>query len=276
MTSLQIPTNQDLLWPTLKALETKNGSASIQELLQQMAADLALPGEVLDTPHLRNGRPTSLREFNYRAAWSRTYLKNAGLIENVSLGRGIWVITEKGRAIQNEDEVRKLARPKAAGLSNGGTPVVEPPDWKEDLLDIVRSIDPSAFERLCGLMLRKSGFTSVEITGRSGDGGIDGVGVLRVNLISFHMLFQCKRFSGAVGAGAIRDFRGAMVGRADKGLFITTGSFTRDAEREAVRAGAPPIDLIDGGDLCDQLKDLRLGVRMVEVPELVRDFFSHI
>ncbi len=124
----------------------------------------------------------------------------------------------------------------------------------------------------------KSGFTKVEVTGRSGDGGIDGAGVLRVNLLSFHVWFQCKRYSGSVGAREVRDFRGAMVGRADKGLFITTGRFTGDAEREAVRDGAPAIDLIDGMDLCDLLKDLRLGIatETVEVAEVNASFFAGV
>jgi restriction system protein len=115
-------------------------------------------------------------------------------------------------------------------------------------------------------LLREAGFLKVEVTGRSGDGGIDGIGVLRVNLLSFQVLFQCKRYQGSVGAGAIRDFRGAMVGRSDKGLLITTGTFTPDAKREATRDGAPAIDLIDGDQLCDLLKQLKLGVHteMVE------------
>ena len=116
----------------------------------------------------------------------------------------------------------------------------------------------------------------VEVTGRSGDGGIDGSGVLRVKLISFHVLFQCKRYAGSVSASEIRDFRGAMVGRADKGLFITTGAFTKDAKREAVRDGAPAIDLIDGMDLCILLRDLGLGIstETVKVVKPRQEFFD--
>lgn len=129
-------------------------------------------------------------------------------------------------------------------------------------------------------MLRESGFVRVAVTGRSGDGGIDGTGVLRVNLISFHVLFQCKRYAGSVGAGMVRDFRGAMQGRADKGLVITTGTFTADARREATRDGAPAIDLIDGETLCLLLKDLRLGVavtqRVMEDVAVDRAFFHAI
>jgi restriction system protein len=140
------------------------------------------------------------------------------------------------------------------------------PYWKDKLLEILRGVRPDAFERLAQRLLREAGFIKVEVTGRSGDGGIDGIGVLRVNLLSFQVLFQCKRYQASVGAGAIRDFRGAIVGRSDKGLLITTGTFTPDAKREATRDGAPAIDLIDGDQLCDLLKQLKLGVRtdMVE------------
>jgi restriction system protein len=104
-----------------------------------------------------------------------------------------------------------------------------------------------------------------EVTGKSGDGGIDGNGVLRMNLVSFQVLFQCKRYKGSVSAGTVRDFRGAMQGRADKGLIITTGTFTPDARREATRDEAPAIDLIDGEALCEHLKKLGLGVRVEQV-----------
>ena len=134
------------------------------------------------------------------------------------------------------------------------------------------------FERLAQRLLRESGFTRVEVTGRSGDGGIDGKGILRVNLVSFHVLFQCKRWKGSVGPAVVRDFRGAMVGRADKGLVITTGTFTAEARREATRDGAPAIDLVDGDLLCQLLKDLKLGIRirLVEEVEVDPAFFSSI
>lgn len=143
------------------------------------------------------------------------------------------------------------------------------PHWKDQLLTVLRATEPGAFERLAQRLLREAGFLKVEVTGRSGDGGIDGIGVLRVNLLSFQVLFQCKRYQGSVGAGAIRDFRGAMVGRSDKGLMITTGTFTPDAKREATRDGAPAIDLIDGDQLCDLLKQLKLGVKTEMVEKMI-------
>jgi restriction system protein len=138
---------------------------------------------------------------------------------------------------------------------------------------------PAAFERLVQRVLRESRFTQVEVTGRSGDGGIDGRGIARINgLMSFHVLFQCKRYKGSVGAGEMRDFRGAMMGRADKGLFITTGTFSPAAVKEATRDGAPPIDLLDGTEFADKLRELGIGVstKTVEVYTVDEDWFSNI
>ena len=284
MSQSQVPTYQDLLWPTLKALEEKGGSASIDELSEVVAAAMNLSDEVLEIPH--KGGPRS--EIEYRSAWARTYLKMIDAVENSD--RGVWAITDFGRHIASDKQVRQLtkdaeakrrkARAEQAATSDDSADASDAVDdevsWEDSLLSTLKQLDPSAFERLCQRLLRESGFTKVEVTGRSGDGGIDGAGVLRVNLLSFHVRFQSKRYAGSVGPGEIRDFRGAMVGRADKGLFITTGSFTKEAEREAVRDGAPAIDLIDGSELCRLLKQLKLGVQTetVEQVEILTDFFS--
>ena len=230
-----------------------------------MPRELDLADDVLEIPH-KDGPQT---EVDYRAAWARTNLKWIGAIDNTR--KGIWAITDNGRKISSEKQVQESVRQErrkrqkqsqklpVKGTENDNSDGQH--EWRDEVLGIVRGIAPDAFERLCQRILRESGFTKVEVTGRSGDGGIDGAGVLRVELISFHVRFQCKRYTGAVGAREIRDFRGAMVGRADKGLFITTGHFTRDAIREAVRDGAPAIDLIDGLALCELMKSLELGVR---------------
>lgn len=280
----QMPSRQDLLWPTLKALDSSGGSASIQELSRRVAMYMKLPDEILNIPH-KEGPQT---EVDYQAAWARSILKNVGAIDNTA--RGVWTITDKGREVQSDEQARAMARtarPSNQKSKQRRGPVAPDPDtpdadddrnWQDGLLDILRSMEPDAFERLCQRILRESGFTRVEVTGRSGDGGIDGAGVLRVNLISFHVRFQCKRYSGSVQVREIRDFRGAMVGRADKGLFITTGAFTGGAQREAVRDGAPAIDLIDGSELCELLKDLELGVTTRTVLEVAPEpeFFDSI
>jgi hypothetical protein len=143
-----------------------------------------------------------------------------------------------------------------------------------------RPAPPDRFERLARRLLREAGFIPATVTGRSGDGGIDGIGVYRLSLVSFPVFFQCKRYKGSVGAGAVRDFRGAMSGRGDKGLLITTSSFTADAKQEATRDGAPPVDLIDGDRLCELLRQYELGVRrtirQIEEVEVVPEFFEDI
>ena len=279
MTELQIPKSRDLLFPTLRALEHLGGSASISELSEQIAADLKLADEILDIPHQDGPRS----EVDYQSAWARTYLSKMGLIENKS--RAIWAITDAGRRMRHEDRLGDLFRDYQAKkikdrrrpLPDDGNSVGDAGyDWQQALLQIVRGIDSNTFERLCQRVLREAGFTRVEVTGRSGDGGIDGTGVLRINLISFHVHFQCKRYIDAVGPSAIRDFRGAMVGKADKGLFITTGWFTKGAKQEATRTVTPAIDLIDGIDLCGLLKKYELGVKTVEEIKPNQEFFDNL
>ena len=235
-------------------------------------------------------------EIQYRLAWTRTYLKGMGLLDNSA--RGVWALTDKGRdPTLDEATVLKLhaeytaqlrarqrARRKAerarepATVDGAGQEPAR--DWKEELLDALLAMPPAGFERLAQRLLREAGFISATVMGRSGDGGIDGLGVYRLSLVSFPVYFQCKRYSGGVGPGVVRDFRGAMAGRGDKGLLITTGSFTGDAKREATRDGAPPIDLIDGDGLCDLLKKYELGVqttvRQVEEITVHSEFFTDV
>lgn len=276
----RVPTYDELNWPALEALHKLGGSASISEHLAKVIEDQKVPDAVAEIPHGNSGRS----ELEYRLAWARTALRRCQYIENSA--RGVWSLTEEGeQATPSELKARisslksvdhKKYLEKTSSSSPPGTE--EESDWKDQLLDKLRSMDPSAFERLSQRLLRESGFVKVEVTGRSGDGGIDGTGILQLSLMSFHVLFQCKRYQGSVGSGAVRDFRGAMMGRTDKGLIITTGTFSPDARREATRDGAPPIDLIDGVALCDKLKELRLGVdtRLVEEVSIRREWFDQI
>jgi restriction system protein len=236
---------------------------------------MGLSDEQLDFLHAsKHGGQT---EFEYRLAWTRSYLKRVGVLENSS--RSVWALTLEGRNIThvNEKEVVRLVREQLRRERAETTEAGEDKTivtWQEELLDTLLKMESSAFERLIQRFLRESGFIQVEIIGRSGDGGIDGRGIMRLaGLLSFHVIFQCKRWQGAVGASQVRDFRGAMVGRADKGLLVTTGTFTKDAVREATRDGAPAIDLIDGDQLVEKLKDLSLGVETerVEVEKITVD-----
>ena len=250
------------------------GSATIQETMEHVALNLKLTEEDLDQSH-KDG-PQS--EFDYQMAWARTMLKYIELINNTS--RGVWTITQLGKKIKSEEQTKELWRQYQANNRSSITisrtesdidEVDKEIDWIRRTLEIVRQIKPNAFERLCQRVLREAGFTKVEVTGRPGDQGIDGVGVLKVNLLSFHVLFQCKRYSGQVTAREIREFRGAMSGRVDKGLFITTGRFANSASDEAVRDGVQAVDLIDGESLCRLLKKYELGVKTEKSIEIKPD-----
>lgn len=281
-----VPAYDEMLVPTVDALRELGGSGSIEEIDSKVISLMSLSSGVLDVIHANS----SVSEVSYRLAWSRTYLKKFGLIENSS--RGVWSLTAKGTAAKKLDpkEIVRFVREqsRADRSSVAAEPEIDPYvdeehreelEWHQRYLNLLLALDPKVFERLVQRMLRESGFVRVEVTGQSGDGGIDGIGIARINgFLSFQVLFQCKRYQGSVTPSQIRDFRGAMQGRTEKGLFVTTGSFTRDAIREATRDGAPPIDLINGEELVRKLKELGLGVKitMVESVEVDHAWFEHL
>jgi restriction system protein len=252
--------------PILQALKALGGSGTNEEINNKVAEIIGKPSDQLEVLH--NPAKGGITEFEYRLMWARTYLKRYGVIENSA--RGVWALTFNGSTIDkvNEKEVIRVVR-ELMKKEKEASPEEEPNkqiEWQEELLGVIQNMSPAGFERLIQRLLREAGFIQVEVTGRSGDGGIDGHGILRMGgLISFNVIFQCKKWQASVGPGQIRDFRGAMVGRADKGLFITTGTFTKDAMKEATRDGAPAIDLVDGDQLVEKLKQLSLGVKTEKI-----------
>jgi restriction system protein len=223
--------------------------------------------------------------FENQVHWARFYLAKAGYID--SSQRGVWTLTEKGRALGTvtPEEIQKIIREVSAqtksaaddGTETAPSDIIAPTisNYRQELAQTLQSLPAAGFERFCQRLLRESGFQEVTVTGRSGDGGIDGIGILQVNaLVSFKVLFQCKKYAGSVTPSHVRDFRGAMTGRADKGIIITTGSFTSDARKEAVRDGAPPIELVDGEKLTTMLEKLELGLKPRQTFELDATFFD--
>lgn len=285
---MAIPKFDELFNPTLEAIKKLGGSASISELDEEVTKHLHLSNNAIAEAH--NER---LTELEYRLAWARSYLKACELLNNSE--RGIWVLTAKGKDVDIVDSrqvtrfVRSIRKGKSSKTSTKDVEAIESVEiaetvleetWREELMTQLLELTPDAFERLCQrLLLRESGFVEVKVNGRSGDGGIDGVGIVRLGgFLGFPVLFQCKRYRGSVSPSIIRDFRGAMIGRADRGLVITTGTFSRDAKLEASRDGAPPIDLVDGEQLLDKLKELHLGVtiKMIEQVSVLPNFFKEI
>jgi restriction system protein len=273
--------------PVLEALRELGGSGRPTEVSEWIAQKQQIPQDELDRQN-KGG----VSRFENQVAWARLYLVKAGYLG--SSQRGVWSLTELGRiAILGHDEAialfkkvhasmtaerqpREEAEPAdEAASQSGGQPVgTVKEDHRQRLLALLRSLPAAGFEQLCQRLLRESGFQQVKITGKSGDGGIDGYGIFLVNsFLSFQVYFQCKRYSGSVGASTVRDFRGAMQGRADKGLILTTGTFTSDARKESIRDGVPPIELVDAERLLDKFEELELGLTSVKAYEIDASFF---
>ena len=277
--------------PVIVALKKLGGSGRPEEVRSIVASDLSV-SDAEQSEQLESGAS----RFDNQVQWARFYLVRAGLID--SSRRGVWGLTDKGRMIDSltheesitlfrdvQSRFRKVQKDRGADTpidETGDDPPapedtksISPANYKEEVISLLRSLPPNGFERFCQRLLRESGFEEVSVTGRSGDGGIDGIGILQVNpLVSFKVLFQCKRYVGSVSSGHVRDFRGAMMGRADKGIILTTGTFTADAKREAIRDGVPPIELVDGEKLVRMLEDLELGLTPVKAYEVADDFFD--
>lgn len=281
-----------MLGPVLKAVRDLGGSARPQEVYQRVSESLGLTAD-----EKSKLTPSGSPRHENQMAWARFYLVRAGLMD--SSKRGVWSLTELGRAqadfsaaealdlfrkvrdetvvptsaSSDQAKVKKVEEPVAP---DDGVSAAEPTDHRQRVVEVLQALAPSAFERFCQRLLREAGFQNVEVTGRAGDGGIDGTGILQVNtLVSFKVLFQCKRYKGtAVTPSQVRDFRGAMGGRADKGIILTTGGFTQEAKKEAVRDGVPPIELVDGEKLVTMLEELEMGLVPVRAFRVDEPFFA--
>ena len=272
--------------PLLEALRQLGGSGTPDEVVERVASDLGVPDEV-QNELLPSGEP----RYRNQVAWARFYLVQEGLLD--SSKRGVWSLTERGRRTHLSLEDARRIRSKwvrvfqerrrtsqrtdveaqSEAIAEGS--VEQLGNHRQEVLDLMQNLPPAGFEQLCQAILREAGFIEVSVTGRSGDQGIDGHGTLQINpLVSFRVLFQCKRYRESVAASHVRDFRGAMAGRADKGIIITTGSFTAEARREGSRDGVPPIELIDGDKLVDMLENLELGLQPVKSYKIDDSFFS--
>lgn len=273
--------------PLLDALRDLGDSGRPREVSDRIAKNLNLPDEVLDET-LKSGGS----KFHNQVAWARQYLVWEGLLD--SSKHGTWTLTEKGRnahisaaeadeifkkwvAIHAENRKQKAAVEVDATDEEAPAPDTPSADEKLSLIGVLRSLSPLGFEKVCRELLRESGFENVEITGGSADGGIDGFGTLEINpFVSFKVLFQCKRYAegNLVGRSQVGDFRNAMIGRAEKGIIITTSSFTNAAILEANREGAPKVELVDGVRLVEMFRRVELGVKKRVVYDVDPSYFE--
>lgn len=291
------PTYTELIIPTYDALKQLGGSGTNNEIYEKVSTNLCLSDEVLDEPHLGS---LNQSEVEYQLAWARTYLKNYGIIVNSA--RSVWSITSEYASgltvsakeivaftVQKNAQKREMAKNNEMQNNQAEKPEddiasndeVEFPDevkpWRQQLANVLQNMDPYGFERLSQRLLRECGFTQVSVTKKSGDGGIDGIGKLKINgIVSFNVAFQCKRYKGLVSSGDIRDFRGSLTTDIEKGIFITTGSFSKAAKDEATTPGKKQIDLIDGEEFISKLAEYSIGVKEVKTYEIDEDFFAKI
>ncbi len=293
-TDKRVPRYGDLIQPTFIALKNLGGSGSNDEILDKIIEILSLTNDIVDVPHKDS---SSITELSYQAAWARTYLKKYGAIENSA--RSVWSIKPDFVQIDRVDPkqiISAIAREKVKNrrasrkaLESDEDPIEtadqseesslpdEVKPWRTKLAEILQNMEPFGFERLAQRILRECGFTQVEVTKKSGDGGIDGTGKLKINgIFSFNVAFQCKRYSGQVGPGTIRDFRGSLTTDIEKAVMITTGVFTRAAIEEASNPGKQQIDLMDGEELITKIVEYGIGVKEVKSYEIDEEFFSKI
>ena len=285
--AVSVPNYAILIEATFAALKNLGGSRKNNEINDKVAEVLELPDSVLSVPHLNS---SSMSEVNYRCAWARTLLKNYGALENSA--RSVWSInpefsnTEKVDGEYIEKNCRNITGKKYSKVTESPEKQmeeagVEIPEevrlWRKKLYDVLVHMNPYSFEKLTQRLLRECGFEDVKVTKKSGDGGIDGTGKLKINgIFSFNIAFQCKRYQGSVGAPDIRDFRGSLTTDIEKGLFITTGSFSKQAVEEASNPGKQQIDLIDGEEFISKLAEYGIGVREVKDYDLDEEYFAKI
>jgi restriction system protein len=270
------------LGPVLDALRELGGSGRPKEVTDRIAKNLNISDKIREET-LKNGAS----KWDNQVAWARQYLVYAGLIDNSR--KGIWVLTPLGqKTTLNEKQGHEIFLKQASIFQKARKEKIDKKSLEkiEDdpeheiekegtLLEILKSINPTGFEHLCQRLLREISFENVEITQRSHDEGIDGFGILKLNtLISLKIIFQCKRYKNTVSREKIGDFRNTVSGRAEKGIMITTGTFSGDAKREANRDGVIPIELIDGGRLVELFEELELGVKPVTKYEIDYNFFE--
>jgi restriction system protein len=266
--------------PVIDVLKGLGGSGKPAEVIDQVIEKLNI-SEKEQAETIKSGGS----RIRNQVQWARLYLVKSGFLD--ASKRGVWSLNEKGfkTKITDKDvykyfkEVQSKYDKKKDQLTEESSQkyeqLVEPETYKSDLLNILKMLPADGFERICQRLLRESGFEQVTVTGKTGDGGIDGHGILQVNpFVSFQVLFQCKRYKGSVTASQMRDFRGAMMGRADKGIILTTGNFTLDAKKEARRDGVPPIEIVDGDKLIEMFELLELGLKPKKDYEVDYKFFE--
>jgi len=273
--------------PVLKTLQANGGAGNSSNVIEQVIESLGI-----SDAELAQTNQSGESKIRNQIQWARFYLFKAGLIDNSQ--RGIWRLTNEGlekeltddgvsalvRSVQEGSKKPIQTTPKKPELSFVYTPnedetATEDEEHSIELLNLIQKLPPQGFEKLCKRLLIEIGINEITVTGGTGDQGIDGKGIVKLNdVVSLNIVFQCKRYKETVSPHHVRDFRGAMQGRGEKGLIITTGRFTKEAKNEANRDGVTPIELIDGDRLVELFEKHHLGLKPVTIFEIDQEFFK--
>jgi len=288
----ECPSMKILLPYVILVLHKLGGSGKRQEVVDELARLLDLSDEILEETNPKSSEP----KFRNTVAWARKSLVDAGYVDNTTYG--LWELTQSGREIVKELESRKLSV-----LDNFRATVAQKTKEKEKKdvsiqdeleklkkqdqednkeknhtirdLEKIKTLDPHAFERLCVRLLRAVGYEDVDVTPKSKDGGIDGIGFLSVGLIRFKVVFQAKCFKDTkVGSKDIDALAGAKQRKqAEKALIITTSDFTSDAKKHAYDYC---IETINGEELRELLYDHEVGYKRVYNKILDEEFLEKL
>ena len=260
-----MPKQRDMEIPLLKCLEEIGGKAKPSEIYTHMRRFFPDLTDLELTETLATGS----NKWTNRIQWVRQRLVSVG--EMASPEHGVWSITEKGR--------RRLADLAATNVSHESQAVKETEvvsggpinleelvedyvgAFKQKVIQKLQDLRPDQFERFAGALLTAYGFVQVKVTGRAGDGGIDGYGGLKVGLATLNAAFQCKRWQEKVGSPEIDKFRGAIQGEFEQGIFFTTSDFTAQARDASIKKGAVPIILVNGDAFVQLMIEKQLGVK---------------
>lgn len=291
----KLPDSTRYIAPIVEALRSLNGVAKAAAVKQWIEESMLAKNQPVPDTVLASGVP----KFSNDIQWARMYLVNAEMLEPMaSAGYGNWKLTPKGwdvsldpvsvKAIYDNDTTAQKNKTQNSDAQDA--PPEDPQQaelagmdsWETILKKILTTMPDKGFERLCAFIMTKNGLQATKVTGQSGDGGVDGEGMLafdELSLIKTPVAWQCKRFKeNKVSSEAVRDFRGAVDGRAKYGLIFTTSSFTPSAEIEARRPGATPIELVGLERFIELMRKHEIGVKQgaAQVPsyEVTLKFFD--
>lgn len=299
MAEIEIPSVKDFYDPVLRALHDLGGEGSNEAIDTAIIESFKLsPEQVAKTYGSPNSRNKPICAD--RIGWASSHLKIAGLIEQPR--RKVWQLTAQGRVTQtvaksvvrqamNESKIKRAKEqaaivqelpPQQSHLSAVSLEdlLATYTSWRDQLLEQLHEMTVSQLERFFLRIFKSEGIDTVDVLGTIGSAEIEGT-MTSEGFLTFRVAFQFMRGNRQVSAREVEDFRRrARVSGSDKGLLITTGTFTQEATRESERRSPPKIELIDGKQLIDKLKELGLGVStkrvVVEQVDIDLDWFRGI